>query len=58
MLYSAGSVWIEQKLTELSAVGRNLLHALLWTALIIDAVLIGSVTLPFAAPNSAWPNAL
>ena len=54
MLYSAGGVWIEQKLTELSAIGRNLLHALLWTALIIDAVLIASVTLPFAAPNSAW----
>ncbi len=54
MLYSAGSVWIEQKLTEISAIGRNLLQLLLWTALAIDAVLIGSVTLPFAAPNSAW----
>ena len=54
MLYSAGSVWIEQKLTELSAIGRNLVQALLWTALVIDAVLIGSVTLPIAAPNSAW----
>lgn len=54
MLYAAGSVWIEKALARLGGTLRNLVRALLWSALIVDVAIVAGFTLPIAPPNSSW----
>jgi 4-amino-4-deoxy-L-arabinose transferase-like glycosyltransferase len=54
MMYAAGAVCLEQWIAKLASLARAPARTLLWIVLIADAVLIGAVTLPIAAPDSAW----
>jgi hypothetical protein len=52
MLYAAGSVWGEQRLSSLSKFWAGCLRALVRTALIADIVMVGAIVLPPAPVNS------
>jgi 4-amino-4-deoxy-L-arabinose transferase-like glycosyltransferase len=58
MMYAAGAVWMEGALTRLAArfgnVARVSARTALWIILGAGGVLVGSVTLPIAPPDSAW----
>ena len=54
MLYAAGGVWIEQSLARLGGVARNLIRAILASALLAGAAIAAAFTLPIAPPNSPW----
>jgi len=54
MLYAAGSVWLEQKLSRASEVARSTIRAIVWVVLIADIVVVAAVALPVAPAGSAW----
>lgn len=54
MLYAAGSVWGEQWLAGWGRASRNIVRVLAWTALAVDMVFVGAITLPMTAVGSPW----
>ncbi len=58
MMYAAGAVWMEGALIRLGSRFGNAAHisarTALWIILVAGVLLVSSVTLPIAAPDSAW----
>jgi hypothetical protein len=52
MLYAAGSVWGEQKMRAMSRTGAGMVRAIAWTALTVDIVFFGVLSMPPAPVNS------
>jgi hypothetical protein len=54
MLYAAGSMWFEQRVTAMRRVWAGAAKALLWLALVADVFFVAVLLLPVAPVNSAW----
>lgn len=54
MLYAGGSVWGEQWLASMRRGWANGMRTLVWTALVLDVVIVAAVALPLAPINTAW----
>jgi 4-amino-4-deoxy-L-arabinose transferase-like glycosyltransferase len=54
MLYAAGSVWFEQRVTAMRHTLRRAAKTILWLALATDVAFAAFMLLPIAPVNSAW----
>jgi 4-amino-4-deoxy-L-arabinose transferase-like glycosyltransferase len=54
MLYAAGSVWFEQRVTSMHRIWAGAAKSILWIALVGDVFLAAVLLLPIAPVNSAW----
>lgn len=54
MLYAAGSTWGEQWLSSLRRGWAIAVRAFVWSALLVDIVVVVAVALPMAPVNSKW----
>jgi len=53
MLYSAGSVWGEQRLKSMSQISAGVVRAIAWSALAVDIIFFAVIAMPPAPVNSA-----
>jgi 4-amino-4-deoxy-L-arabinose transferase-like glycosyltransferase len=54
MLYAAGSVWLERKLSRASEVARSTIRAIVCVVLVADIVVVAAVAVPVAPAGSDW----
>jgi len=54
MLFAAGAVWGESKLSGLSPVGQRAVRRSVWISLAIATIVIAALIVPIAPINSAW----
>jgi 4-amino-4-deoxy-L-arabinose transferase-like glycosyltransferase len=54
MLYAAGSVWFEQRVTAMHRIWARAAKAILWLALAANVFFATALLLPIAPVNSAW----